>query len=69
MTRAPVARHLRSATVALFAAACTGTSDGTKDEVAQNRISEPVSPEQRVSLVEELRIGSLLDGDEAEHFS
>ena len=69
MTRAPVARHLRSATVALFAAACTGTSDGTEDEVAQNRISEPVSPEQRVSLVEELRIGSLLDGDEAEHFS
>ena len=65
-----VARPVLLPTVALFAAACTGTSDdGTGDEVTQNRISEPVGSEQRVSLVEELRIGSLLGSDEAEHFS
>ena len=56
-------------TVALFAAACTGTFDGTGDETAQNRISEPVSSEQQLSLVEELRIGSALDGDQGEQFS
>lgn len=54
--------------VTLFAAACTGSgsSDGAGDEIAPNRIEEPVGPEQRLSLVEELRIGSVLGGNEAE---
>lgn len=51
----------------LLGAACTidGFSDRARDEFAANRIVEPVGPEMRLSLVEELRIGSLL-GDEAE---
>ncbi|MYA10624.1 MAG: hypothetical protein F4087_09535 [Gemmatimonadetes bacterium] len=51
----------------LLGAACTGagTSDGAGDEFAPNRIVEPVSPEKRLSLVEELRIGRLADGNEA----
>lgn len=57
--------------VVLFAAACAdpGSSDSTGDEFAPNRIPEPVSPEQQRSLVEELRIGSALDGDEGEQLS
>ena len=54
--------------VTLFGAACTGagTSDGPGDEFAPNWIAEPVGSEQRLSLVEELRIGSLMGGDEAD---
>lgn len=62
-------RVTRELYVALFAAACTGTSDSTGDETAQNRIPEPVSSEHQLSVVEELRIGSALDGDQGEQFS
>ena len=57
--------------VALLGAACTGPgpSDSTGAETAQNRISEPVGSEQQLSLVEELRIGSALDGDQAEQLT
>lgn len=52
----------------LLGAACTGagTSDSAGDEFAPNRIVEPVSPERRLSLVEELRIGRLMGGNEAD---
>ena len=52
----------------LLGAACTGagTSDSAGDEFAPNRIVEPVSPEKRLSLVEELRIGRLTGGSEAD---
>ena len=52
----------------LLGAACTGagTSDSAGDEFGPNRIVEPVSPEKRLSLVEELRIGRLTDGNEAD---
>ena len=52
----------------LLGAACTGagTSDSAGDEFAPNRIVEPVSPEKRLSLVEELRIGRLTGGNEAD---
>ena len=52
----------------LLGAACTGVggSDSAGDGFAPNRIVEPVGPEQRLSLVEELRIGRLTGGDEAE---
>ena len=52
----------------LLGAACTGagTSDSAGDEFAPNRIVEPVSPQQRLSLVEELRIGRLTGGNEAD---
>ena len=51
----------------LLGAACTGagTSDSAGDAFAPNRIVEPVSPEKRLSLVEELRIGRLTGGNEA----
>lgn len=53
----------------LLGAACTGagTSDNAGDAFAPNRIVEPVSPEKRLSLVEELRIGRLTGGNEADH--
>ena len=49
----------------LLATACTGSgsSDSVGDEIAANRIVEPVIPEKRLSLVEELRIGSVMGGD------
>ena len=52
----------------LLGAACTGagTSDSAGDEFAPNRIVEPVSPEQRLSLVEELWIGRLTGGNEGD---
>jgi hypothetical protein len=52
----------------LLGAACTGagTSDSAGDAFAPNRIVEPVSPEKRLSLVEELRIGRLTGGNEAD---
>ena len=52
----------------LLGAACTGagTSDSAGDEFAPNWIAEPVGSEQRLSLVEELRIGRLMGGDEAD---
>ncbi len=52
----------------LLGAACTGagSSDSAGDEFAANRIVEPVSPEKRLSLVEELRIGRLMGGNEAD---
>ena len=52
----------------LLGAACTGagSSDSAGDEFAPNRIVEPVSPEKRLSLVEELRIGRLTGGNEAD---
>ena len=52
----------------LLGAACTGVggSDSAGDGFAPNRIVEPVGPEQRLSLVEELRIGRMMGGDEAE---
>lgn len=52
----------------LLGAACTGagTSDSAGDEFAPNRIVEPVGPEKRLSLVEELRIGRLTGGNEAD---
>ena len=52
----------------LLGAACTGagTSDSAGDEFAPNRIVEPVSPEKRLSLVEELRIGRMMGGNEAD---
>ena len=57
--------------VVLLGVACAGPGsfDGAGDEFAPNRIVEPVSPEQRLSLLEELRIGSALDGDEGEQHS
>ncbi|MCY4572751.1 MAG: hypothetical protein OXF01_08095 [Gemmatimonadetes bacterium] len=52
----------------LLGAACTGagTSDSAGNEFAPNWIAEPVGSEQRLSLVEELRIGRLMGGDEAD---
>ena len=52
----------------LLGAACTGagTSDSAGDEFAPNRIVEPVGPEKRLSLVEELRIGRLTGGNEGD---
>ena len=57
--------------VALLGAACAdpGSSDGAGEEFAPNRIVEPVGPEHRLSLVEELRIGRALGGDEGEQLS
>jgi len=55
-------------TILLIASACNGpgSSDGAGDETARNRIVEPVAPEWKLSLVEELRIGARLEGDETE---
>ena len=52
----------------LLGAACTGAgpSDSGGNEFAPNWIAEPVGAEQRLSLVEELRIGRVMGGDEAE---
>ena len=52
----------------LLGATCAddGSSESAGDEFPPNRIAEPISPEKRLSLMEELRIGSLLGGDEAE---
>lgn len=52
----------------LLGAACSGadTSDSPWDEFARNRIVEPISPQHRLSLVEELRIGRMMGGDEAD---
>lgn len=52
----------------LLGAACTGagSSDSAGNEFAPNRIVEPVSPEKRLSLVEELRVGRLMGGNEAD---
>ena len=58
----------RMCLVALLGAACTGpgSADSTGDAFAPNRIVEPVGLGQRLSLVEELRIGSVMGGNEAE---
>ena len=58
----------RTCLVALLGAACTGpgSADSTGDAFAPNRIVEPVGSGQRLSLVEELRIGSVMGGNEAE---
>ena len=54
----------------LLGAACTGAgnSDSERDQSPPNRIVEPIGPGKRLSLMEELRIGRLVDGDEAELF-
>lgn len=58
-------RHVLMAV--LFGAACSGddSSDGAGVEFPPNRIAEPIGPGKRLSLAEELRIGSLLDGHQA----
>ncbi len=54
----------------LLGAACTGAdpSDSVGNELAPNWIAEPVGAEQRLSLVEELRIGRAMGGDAADLF-
>ncbi len=58
----------RTLVAVLLGAACTGAgpSDSGGNEFAPNWIAEPVGAEQRLSLVEELRIGRAMGGDEAE---
>ncbi|MXX34071.1 MAG: hypothetical protein F4107_11285 [Gemmatimonadetes bacterium] len=58
----------RALVAVLLGAACTGAgpSDSGGNELAPNWIAEPVGSEQRLSLVEELRIGRAMGGDEAE---
>lgn len=60
----------RTLIAVLLGAACTGAgpSDSGGNELAPNWIAEPVGSEQRLSLVEELRIGRAMGGPEAELF-
>lgn len=55
-------------TVVLLNAMCTGgdSSGNAGETIAQNRIAEPIGPEHRLLVTEELRIGKWIGGEEAD---